>query len=196
MRRDELVVVDRREDADPRVEELDHARPGRRLRPNVPGERVRELPHQRVPGRSVVTHQRLDLEEVAARASFDEVAGDRERSAAEADDRLLGRELGAHEAHRLEHRLEGVRIGYPQAPDVRGRPHRRIDTGTDALDQLHRCAHGQDGVMMSANITAASTSWRRTGWSVTSAQSSGFEAISKKPCVSRSARYSGSERPA
>ena len=27
--------------------------------------------------------------------------------------------------------------------------------------------------MMSANITAASTSWRRTGWSVTSAQSSG-----------------------
>ena len=29
------------------------------------------------------------------------------------------------------------------------------------------------GSMMSANITAASTSWRRTGWSVTSAQSSG-----------------------
>ena len=50
--------------------------------------------------------------------------------------------------------------------------------------------------MMSANITAASTSWRRTGWSVTSAQSSGVSATSKKPCRSRIARYSGSDRPA
>ena len=33
--------------------------------------------------------------------------------------------------------------------------------------------------MMSANITAASTPWRRTGWSVTSAQSSGCSQTSK-----------------
>ena len=52
------------------------------------------------------------------------------------------------------------------------------------------------GVMMSANITAASTSWRRTGCSVTSAQSSGVSATSKNACRSRIARYSGSERPA
>ena len=49
--------------------------------------------------------------------------------------------------------------------------------------------------MMSAKRTAASTPCRRTGCSVTSAQSSGVPAISKKPCRSRSARYSGSERP-
>ena len=49
---------------------------------------------------------------------------------------------------------------------------------------------------MSAKITAASTPWRRTGWRVTSAHSSGVPATSKKPCRSRIARYSGSERPA
>ena len=50
--------------------------------------------------------------------------------------------------------------------------------------------------MMSANITAASTSWRRTGCSVTSAVSSADWLTSKKAWRSRIARYSGSERPA
>ena len=50
--------------------------------------------------------------------------------------------------------------------------------------------------MMSAKSTAASTSWRRTGCSVTSAQSSGVPATSKNEWPSRIARYSGSERPA
>ena len=50
--------------------------------------------------------------------------------------------------------------------------------------------------MMSVNITAASTSCRRTGWSVTSAQSSGWATMSKSPKRLRSSRYSGSERPA
>ena len=50
--------------------------------------------------------------------------------------------------------------------------------------------------MMSANITAASTSWRRTGWSVTSAHNSGSWQTSKRVCVFRISRYSGSERPA
>ncbi len=50
--------------------------------------------------------------------------------------------------------------------------------------------------MMSANITAASTRCRRTGWSVTSAVSSADWLISKNAWRSRMARYSGSERPA
>ena len=50
--------------------------------------------------------------------------------------------------------------------------------------------------MMSANITAASTSWRRTGCRVTSAQSSGCSQTSKSVCRLRISRYSGSERPA
>ena len=51
--------------------------------------------------------------------------------------------------------------------------------------------------MMSANITAASTSCRRTGCSVTSAQSSGRRGRPRRSVWrSRIARYSGSERPA
>ncbi len=50
--------------------------------------------------------------------------------------------------------------------------------------------------MMSANITAASTPCRRTGWSVTSAVSSAERLISKNAWRSRSSRYSGSDRPA
>ena len=50
--------------------------------------------------------------------------------------------------------------------------------------------------MMSANITAASTSCRRTGCSVTSAQSSGSRQTSNSVWVLRISRYSGSERPA
>jgi hypothetical protein len=50
--------------------------------------------------------------------------------------------------------------------------------------------------MMSANMTAASTSCRRTGCNVTSVHRSGWFATSKKECRSRIARYSGSERPA
>ncbi len=50
--------------------------------------------------------------------------------------------------------------------------------------------------MMSANITAASTPWRRTGCSVTSAHSSGVPATSQNEWRSRIARYSGSDRPA
>ena len=50
--------------------------------------------------------------------------------------------------------------------------------------------------MMSAKSTAASTPWRRTGWRVTSAQSSGCRQISNSVNRSRTARYSGSDRPA
>ena len=52
------------------------------------------------------------------------------------------------------------------------------------------------GVMMSANITAASTPWRRTGCSVTSAVNSADRLISKKAWRSRISRYSGRDRPA
>jgi hypothetical protein len=47
------------------------------------------------------------------------------------------------------------------------------------------------GSMMSANITAASTPRRRTGCTVTSAQTSGCRTISKSVWRARIARYSG-----
>ena len=47
------------------------------------------------------------------------------------------------------------------------------------------------GVMMSLNRIAASSSNRRTGWSVTSTASSGVRIMVRKSCRSRRARYSG-----
>ena len=50
--------------------------------------------------------------------------------------------------------------------------------------------------MMSENRIAASTPKRRTGWRVTSAHRSGRRVISISESFSRTARYSGSTRPA
>ena len=56
----------------------------------------------------------------------------------------------------------------------------------------------RSGTMMSEKKTAASTPWRRTGCRVASAASSGSRQASSigTPARSRSARYSGRDRPA
>ena len=89
-------------------------------------------------------HQRLDRRELARRLAFDEVAGDRERPAAEADDGLLGRELGAHDANRLEQRRERlVGLGHAQPLDVGQRADRLGDHRADALDELDVEPHAE-----------------------------------------------------
>ena len=70
----ELLVVLRRERSDPRVEELDHVGARAHLRPDVAGEGVRELLHQRVPRRRLGVHHPLDVQELAARLALDQVA--------------------------------------------------------------------------------------------------------------------------
>ena len=121
IRRDELGVVRRRERADPGVEQLDRVGAGRRLRGDVPGELLRQPFHQRVPDLRLAVHQRLRAHEVAARPALDEVAGDGERPAAEADDGTLGLELGADDPHRLEDRRRPLlRVGHAHA--ARRRP--------------------------------------------------------------------------
>ncbi len=52
------------------------------------------------------------------------------------------------------------------------------------------------GVTMSEKRIAASTPWRRTGWSVISVISSGVLQAWSMVVPARSARYSGSDRPA
>ena len=52
------------------------------------------------------------------------------------------------------------------------------------------------GTTMSEKKIAASTPWRRTGWRVISVTRSGRRHESSMPMPSRTARYSGSERPA
>ena len=94
-------------------------------------------------GRAV--HAALRLHEVAGRLALDEVAGDGERSSAEADERLLRLELRTNEPHGLEderHRL--LRVGHAQRLDVRGAPHRPVDHRADVLDELDVDAHAED----------------------------------------------------
>ena len=100
--RDELAVVVDRERADPRVEELDHVGPGLDAAVEVERERGSELLHQGVPDLRLPVHAGLRQLELTGRLALDQVAGDRERAAGEADHRLLGRERLAHEPHGLE----------------------------------------------------------------------------------------------
>ena len=101
-------------------------------------------------------------------------------------------------ADRLEDRRDASPPGRARAaarPRRASAPARRSTGPTPSTSSTSRPI-AATGVMMSANITAASTSWRRTGCSVTSAVSSADRLTSKKACRSRIARYSGSERPA
>ena len=104
VRRDEFPVVGDREDTDPGVEELDCVGTGGGGRSNVSRELLGQPLHERVPRRRLAVHERLRADEVTARPALDEVAGNGERPAAEADQRPFRLELGPHEPHSLEDR--------------------------------------------------------------------------------------------
>ncbi len=145
VRRHELPVVGDRKDADPGVEELDRVGARGRRRGDVAGELLREPLHQRMPGGGLAVHERLGADEVAAPSTFDEVAGNRERGAAEADERTLRLELVAHEAHGFEDRrrpLLGVHD--PQPLDRGGRVDPLLHHRPDALDELDVDTHAED----------------------------------------------------
>ena len=197
VRGDELEVVRDRERARPGVEELDDVGTRPSLRGDVAGEGVGELLQEAVPDVRRLVHARLRPDEVARRTAFDEVAGDRERPAGEADDGPLGsrsRRTSWTASSSARHgRFElAVRSRSTSACDRIG----DATTGPTPSTSSTSIPMPRTGSMMSANITAASTSYRRSGWSVTSAQSSGCPQISKSVYRSRIARYSGSERPA
>ena len=91
-------------------------------------------------------HQALRERQLAIRPSLDEIAGDGKGAAAKTDHGLLRRELGAHEADRLEHRRERlVRVGYAKPIDVRERSDRPLDDRADTLDELDVDTHAEHG---------------------------------------------------
>ena len=156
VRRGELLVVGWAEDARPRVEELDHVGAGVDLRLDVRGEAVGEPFEQRVPHGGLPVHELLRREEVAAAAALHEVAGDRERPAAEADERLVRGQLGADQANRLQRRLG--RRDRAQAVDVGGSAERRAPPSAPRPPRAATSTPmASTGVMMSAKSTAAST---------------------------------------
>ena len=126
--------VDRVEDARAvRRDELARSPPARARRPT--SRRAGSRPRPRPPARArsarssrrassisacqasrLAVHERLHLREVAARLALDQVAGDGERRAAEADDRPIVVELAAHDADRLARPPARPRRGRAAAP--------------------------------------------------------------------------------
>src|SRR5581483_824155 len=126
-----------REHAGPGVEELHRVGAGARLRERVRGERLGELLEQARPDARLAVHERLRDREVARRPPLDEVAGDGERPAAEADDRLVGAELAADGGDRVEHRRDRAgELERPEPVDRRAGADRLRHDRADALDEL------------------------------------------------------------
>ena len=142
---DELAVVGLRQRAHPGVEELDDVGARTHLGLQVGRKGVRELFHQRVPHLRRAVHARLRLHEVAGRLALDEVAGDGERTAGEADDSLVAVELLTDEADGLQH--EGhrlLRLGHAEPLDVGQAGDRLGHDRPDAVDEVDVDSHADD----------------------------------------------------
>ena len=128
VRQRELAVVGAVQRAGPRVEDLDRLRAGFDLRQHVVGNHRRQALAEPVPRARLRVHERLGARVVGRRTAFDRVRGERERRAAEADQRHAAVELAPQQADRLEHVTERVaRLERAQPLDVGGRPDRIED---------------------------------------------------------------------
>ena len=90
-------------------------------------------------------HAGLRLRELARRLALDQIAGDGERAAAEADERLVRRQRLADDPDCLEderHRI--LRLRHAKARDVVERLDRPLDHRPDVLDELDVDAHPED----------------------------------------------------
>ena len=113
VRQHELAIVRAPERAGPRIENLQRLRPGFDLRAQVGRHRLGEELAEPVPRGGLRVHERLGAEVVLRRSAFDRVGRQRERRAAEADERHASVELPAQEPDRLEHvpqRLAGSNV--------------------------------------------------------------------------------------
>jgi hypothetical protein len=108
--------------AGPGVEQHQHLGAVVRLVAQVRRDRGRELVHQSREVALGVVHQRAQVREALAAAAFDRVRGQRERRAAETDQRGLLGQSPAHQTQRFAdvgHALGG--LGHAQAVDLRAR---------------------------------------------------------------------------
>ncbi len=146
-----LAVVGDGESADPRVEDLDDVGAGFDLLLRVLDEDGDELFHEERPGGVTGVHHLLGLYIVARAAAFDHVAGEGERSSAEADDAetiavgarrsKVGRDLFYRLGDVLK--LFGA-IGAERLNVLEG-AHGSVDHGTFAGDKFEVEAHGGEG---------------------------------------------------
>ena len=83
---DERGVVGRPEPADPAVEDLDDVRTRLDLGPEIGDDHRGQPLHQVVPGGGLAVHERLRRREITRGTALDQIAGEGERRAREADD--------------------------------------------------------------------------------------------------------------
>src|SRR4051812_26783460 len=127
VRLDVLAVVGGAEPTHPAVEQLDDVGAGRDLGAKVGGDHRRQPAHQLVPGIGLAVHERLRDREVARWPAFDQVAGEGERRAREADDAGPPVELAPDEPDRLEAEPDLGRVEGTERRDVRRRADRALD---------------------------------------------------------------------
>jgi len=142
---DSALVVEGAERTGPAVEELHGLDASCDLCLQVGDGDRREPLHQRVPGGWLMRQQVLGGQVVAGTAAFDQVAGERERRAGEADKRDAAVERAPDEADALEHaagKLLGFRLA--QLGDVgRGADGRRDDRALTGAE-VERAAEAGD----------------------------------------------------
>ena len=141
-----LVVV-RREEPGPGVEELNRLRAGLDLRLQVVRHDQAQLHHQRVEEHRILMHEALESGEVLGSRALDHVRRERERSAGESDQGHRGRERPAEPAHGLHDEPERFeRVGPAEPAHVVRRPHRVRDHrgGVELQLDPHRLDRNQD----------------------------------------------------
>ena len=112
------------------------------MRAYVIGNHVRQLLHQRAPGLRLAVHQRFRLQERARRAAFNQVTGQRERRAREADQWHATIQVATHEANRFHHVGQMLaRVNRAQRVNVVTRANRIVDDGTFAGRESQLNAH-------------------------------------------------------
>src|SRR5258708_1731227 len=99
-----------------------------------------------MPKRRFAVHERLRPHEVSARPAFDEIAGNCEGPAAEADHGAVARKLGPDDAHRLENRRSPLLgLDHAESLDVRSGLDPSLEDRSHSLDEVESDAHAYYG---------------------------------------------------
>src|SRR5439155_2962496 len=115
------------------------------LRLEIRNDHHRQALHQLVPRRRLAIHESLGRGEVPRWTAFDEIAGEGEWRAREADDSRASAELTLHLADRLQREGHLGRVERPQRGDVGGRADRPVDDRPDLGLDPHADTHRLEG---------------------------------------------------
>ena len=110
VREHELAIITRSKTANPTVEQLHCLHAGRDLGIQVADRRANQSSHQLVPGARIAMHERLRVQVVAARSTFDCITGQSERRSGESQQGNLGREATSGQADRLHDKGERANV--------------------------------------------------------------------------------------